>query len=790
MVECHQGQFADAALRITKQLQRSDGAVTAQVMAAHFALRQAQFSKAQWFIDAALAKDPSDQGIYAEELLYLFTQSDYARLWQKWNLAVVAAAPAQHPIHVLAQIMELLSADAPRDAILQKLKTHPFTTMATHLPCFAFLAKADPHMPALDFEAELGLQTLRSVEDLIAKTDYLMALVVARWAAHLAPNDANAFAALGLAELVNGFDTLADRYLHEAEFRQASDMPLVNLYRYRIFMKQGRWTDATIMAQALMAEQALAWTECLSYLDYALCQHEIALFEAGVEWFNQHFKDDARLPSALAYFELRQALDAERISSSEALARLAHTAWQSNACAHYLKAQLLEPDDPRAAQAAAMVAIALDPYYPAAQRWQAQVATNPAALEWMGIFIPKNHEGAAWPSPQHEALLQLIFDTPRAELSSRWAQLVEANPVSGLDAGANRLLPFLHKRFEIDSVALDGSNQALLKGVWKKSFFENATRLATLLELQRHFQKEAIDLVLLKGIGNAIDLYGDLGSRPMADLDILIKPAEVAATDQLLTRLGWSSDDPPVAPRVRFQYASTYRHPGGAMVDVHWRPCEDFVSDIYDPADLGELHAIVVQGQTFAVLNPTLNLLTTILHGVAWNHLPPVRWVCDARLILHKYQAQIDWGLMHSLAMKYHCLEVLVLGLQYLQRHLPQPLRLPPPMELALLSDYSQSPLIRVRTQSRSRLANAEEIIATVELWRKKVTLCAHDRIIATGGEAPQYVQARCELREIPWLAQYDPGIGDRYFGDQVAAYNLITIDGAYSCVLRLNARY
>jgi hypothetical protein len=788
--ECQHGQFAAAALRVTQQLKRTDGSVTPQVMAAHLALRQAQFPKAQWFIDAALAKDPVHQGIYAEELLYTFTQNDYAKLWQQWNESVVAAAPANHPIHLLAQINDLLTADVQRESLLQRLKANPFIATASHLPCFAFLANVDLHMSALDFEAELGLKTFHSVKDLIEKTDYLMALLVARWAAHLAPNDANTFAALGLAELVNGFDESADRYLHEAEFRKASDMPLVNLHRYRIFMKQGRWIDATIMAQELMAQQMFSWTECLSYLDYALSKNETTQFEAGVEWLCAQFKDDGRLPSTLAYLQLRQALQANQINTSEALVALGQDTWRPNACARYLTAQLLEPIDLPVAQAEAMAAIALNPYYPDAQRWQAQVANNPAALEWMGIFIPKNHEGAAWPSAHHESLLRLIFDTPHTELAAGWNQLVASNPLSGFDAGANRLLPFLHKRFETHLAPKDGANREVLKGVWKKSFFENATRLSTLLELQTHFQKEEISLVLLKGIGNALDLYGDLGSRPMADLDVLINPTEVTTAHQLLTRLGWHSDDPPAPPRVRFQYASTYRHPGGGMVDIHWRPCEDFVSDAYDPADLGEFHSITVQGQSFAVLNPTLNLLTTILHGVAWNHLPPVRWVCDARLLLKKYQAQIDWGAMHALAVKYQCLDVLVLGLQYLQRHLPQLLDLPRHLELALLSDYSKSPLIRVRTQSRSRLANADEIIATVQLLQRKLTLGTQDLILAAGGETPNYVRARCELREIAWLPQYDSGFGDHHFGDQVSAYNVITIDGTHSCLLRLNSRY
>jgi len=788
--ECHAGQLATAAVRVTQQLKRADGLVVNEAMAAHWALRKGQFAKAKWFIEAALGKDQNNWCVYADELLYTYAHQNYPKFWQQWNASLVAIAPVNHPIQLLSQIIDLMSAEVDRAAILGRLQAHPYTTAAIHLPCFAFLKNANLEMPVLSFEAGIGERSLETVQILIEQTDYFLALLVARWAACLAPNDANTFAALGMAELVNGFDEWADRYLHEAEFRKATAMDAVNLYRYRIFMKQGRWIDAAIMAQALMAQQALPFKEFVSYLDCAFAKDERAYFEAGLSMLRTQFSQDERLTSTLAYLQLRQALRADEISTAQALTVLEQNAQPNNACAHYLAAQLLEPADPTRAQAFAMAGINLDPYHLDSQRWQKQVAHGSVALEWMGIFIPKNHEGAAWPSAHHEALLRLIFDTPSLQLATQWTQLVSDYPLGSLDAGSNRLLPFLHKRLETQLGPVEGAHREVLRGVWKKSFFENAGRISTLMDLQAHFENENISMVLLKGIANSLDLYGDLGSRPMADLDLLVKPPEVNSVHQILTRLGWHSDDPPVLPRVRFQYASTYRHTGGGMVDIHWRPCEDFVSDHYDPMDLGEFYTLEIQGRSFSILNPTLNLLTTILHGVAWNHLPPVRWVCDARLLLDKYGTQINWQRMLALAKKYQCVDALVLGLQYLQRHTPKSFDLAQAADIFRWNDFAQTPLIRIRTQSRSRLANAEEIIATVEMLRRKLILGPHDLILAAGGEQPSFVRARCELREIKWLPQYDPSYGDSYFGNHIDAYNVVTVDGAHACLLRLNARF
>ena len=780
----------EAGARVEQDLKRTDGTVLPMVMAAHWALRNAHFSKAKWFIEGALAKDSAQSSVYAEELLYTFIQGDYEKLLQQLNPQILNEASPYHPVQLLAQVVNVLTADEELEHSLRRLKEHPFTAASTHLPCFQYLYSFDLSISALAFEAQFGLLVYQTVQILITQKDYLLAILIARLAACLAPNDANTFAALGMAELVNGFDENADRYLHEAEFRKASDMDMVNLYRYRIFMKQARYGDVTIMAEALLAQKALPFFEFVSYIDYLLTEEDETQYSEILGHFKSQFANHSLLQSTLAYFQLRQAEQAKYLSTKEVLVTLQQEDWRTNACAYYFTAKLLADEDPDAAQAMGVAAIELNPYHPDSHRWQAQQENSYHAMEWMGIFIPKNHEGTAWPNPTQEKLLQLIFDKPVKELSDAWEQFIRDHSLAGLDAGANRLLPFLHKRLDAQLGSINWKSREVLKGIWKKSFFENAVRLSTLIELKEQFQNRGLDFVLLKGIANALDLYGDLGSRPMADLDLLFHPQDMPRVHQLLTELAWSSDDPPVSPRIRFQYASTYRHAGGGMVDIHWRPCEDFVGDDYDPSDLGPFFQVHVQGVPFPVLNPTLNLLTTILHGVAWNHLAPVRWVCDALLIIEKYSIHIDWQRMLELARKYHCVDVLVLGIQYLKRHHPNRLSLPQSIESALFSDYVLSPLMRVRTQSRSRIANAEEIIATIDRWRHKFTLGNYDLIIAVGGGQSQYVRARCELRNIIWMPSYDPDFADQYFGDQIKTYNVITIDGAHSCLARLNSRY
>jgi hypothetical protein len=58
----------------------------------------------------------------------------------------------------------------------------------------------------------------------------------------------------------------------------------------------------------------------------------------------------------------------------------------------------------------------------------------------------------------------------------------------------------------------------------------------------------------------------------MADLDLLVKPADLPRAIDTLRQLGYQSEQPfdPVAQQAAFQDMPPMRRPGGAMVELHW----------------------------------------------------------------------------------------------------------------------------------------------------------------------------------------------------------------------------
>lgn len=96
---------------------------------------------------------------------------------------------------------------------------------------------------------------------------------------------------------------------------------------------------------------------------------------------------------------------------------------------------------------------------------------------------------------------------------------------------------------------------------------------ATLLRsIGRAHAEAGIDAIPLKGTDLAQRLYGDLGARPSADLDILVRRQQLAASSEILARLGYQTLPADAHPWRRSIHHELH-HPSPAMppVELHWR---------------------------------------------------------------------------------------------------------------------------------------------------------------------------------------------------------------------------
>jgi len=73
-----------------------------------------------------------------------------------------------------------------------------------------------------------------------------------------------------------------------------------------------------------------------------------------------------------------------------------------------------------------------------------------------------------------------------------------------------------------------------------------------------------VDAVPIKGVAYARDLYADPGERPMADIDLLVRPRERTSANDVMRTLGYVS-----AAESRFHHATMFQRGANEVFDIH-----------------------------------------------------------------------------------------------------------------------------------------------------------------------------------------------------------------------------
>jgi hypothetical protein len=260
--------------------------------------------------------------------------------------------------------------------------------------------------------------------------------------------------------------------------------------------------------------------------------------------------------------------------------------------------------------------------------------------------------GGCWPTPLQELLLKATLLKTDAALQA-WQEWFEQDGLDRLDNGSYRLLPLTYRNLQ----RLDYRDSILmrLRGVNRRAWCENHLVFRRMAPALAAFHDAGISTLLLKGAALTLLHYRDFGLRPMQDLDILVPEERALDAVALLKAQGWSRNTMPAVRFGRFflsyrQSAEFTRQPQDRL-DLHWHV---LFQACYREADQPFWDASVpleFEGLATRALCPTDQLLHACVHGVAWNDIPPLRWVADASCVLES--SAIDWPRL--LQMAAHC---------------------------------------------------------------------------------------------------------------------------------------
>lgn len=155
--------------------------------------------------------------------------------------------------------------------------------------------------------------------------------------------------------------------------------------------------------------------------------------------------------------------------------------------------------------------------------------------------------------------------------------------------------------------------------------------------------RENIPVIPLKGAYLAENIYGNIGVRPMRDVDLLVKQKDLWGVEKILTEMGYIRVHPGNGEEgIRHvEYKDTQL---GLGVEIHW----DFVPEGFGlRVDLQNLwnrtKPAMVAGVGVAAMSPEDLLLHLCIHASDHVFEMGLRLVCDITETLRHNQREIDW---------------------------------------------------------------------------------------------------------------------------------------------------
>ncbi|MCL9999647.1 MAG: nucleotidyltransferase family protein [Erythrobacter sp.] len=167
-------------------------------------------------------------------------------------------------------------------------------------------------------------------------------------------------------------------------------------------------------------------------------------------------------------------------------------------------------------------------------------------------------------------------------------------------------------------------------------------QMGAALDLAEALERGGIPVLLLKGVTLSQQAFGSPLLRGAVDIDLLVRPQDVAAAWEVLARAGWRQVNPPtpltgarLALFCRAAKDSLHRHPEtGQVLELHWRLSDELAEPLMPPVTALASLALA-PGRSVRVLDDAALFLYLATHGAAhgWAR---IKWLADVAALLHR----------------------------------------------------------------------------------------------------------------------------------------------------------
>jgi hypothetical protein len=227
-------------------------------------------------------------------------------------------------------------------------------------------------------------------------------------------------------------------------------------------------------------------------------------------------------------------------------------------------------------------------------------------------------------------------------------------------AEEERLGPLLYRAVRRHNLVPPAVAEALRASRFTSAVRDRLLRreLSTILD---RLSAQGVDVLLLKGAALVQTVYGGAGLRPMGDLDLLVRQANVRPALRVLTEHGYRRVGAEVRPDADLAYESQLMlakaGPVHFVVEVHWSLFDvPYYQRVLPMAWFWQTTLAIQIGNSPArVLGPEAQILHLCGHLVVQHGDAPARllWLHDVAEVLVHYRDQIDWEALLNRAQEF-----------------------------------------------------------------------------------------------------------------------------------------
>ena len=253
-----------------------------------------------------------------------------------------------------------------------------------------------------------------------------------------------------------------------------------------------------------------------------------------------------------------------------------------------------------------------------------------------------NQHGSPFPTNAQELLLQaaLLKEGKMLVAWEKWKSKVDFEV--DVEYASFRMLPMLYQN--LHAHAVNDQLMFRLKGIYRKSWSANHLLFYKAGRVLSLINNSGIPTIVLKGIALSILTYKNYSVRPMADMDVLVPFSFAQKTIELLKQNGWKlQQEKYLEHNLKFGRSATFTDSEKTELDLHWYPIFEAHDNITDDDFWNAAISLEVAGTKTKAFCSTDNLFHTIVHGIRYNILPPIRWVADAVTLINASVDPIDW---------------------------------------------------------------------------------------------------------------------------------------------------